>query len=85
MEQVNTLDVTFGGQISGNNPARLDFDSLQEAVVRSWLSLRNKLVAKRVPASPDAGTGVQPLSGYYAEAYQRATAATPVTSTRHLV
>jgi len=85
MEQVNTLDVMFGGRIGGDNPARLDVDGLQKAIVRSLLSLRNKLVAKRVPASPDAGTRVEPLSGYYAEAYQRATAATPMSSTRHLV
>jgi len=80
MYQANTIDTT----LTGDRKARVAIEEMQERLLDGWGRLGKLLFARagRGVADAAAAPDGQPLSGYYAGAYDRTSAATPVTSFR---
>jgi hypothetical protein len=76
MSQVNTFDAALGRQTAIKS-------ELGAAVRRQMLVVRDRL-QRLVSAGNTGRSGSRPLSTYYADAYDRTKAATPVTSLRDI-
>jgi hypothetical protein len=80
MVQANTFDST----LAGNHKARVTVETMQDRLLSGWEWLR-KLMSSRIQSvHADRAPDAQPLSGYYAGAHDRVSAAEPVVSLRNI-